>query len=167
MLQITVYNREKAVAYATEWAYRRNPRYLDFQGLGGDCTNFVSQCIYHANYIMNFTPIYGWYYISSDNRTASWTGVPYLYRFLIQNQGPGPFASEAVIEAMQPGDVIQLGDENQTFYHTLIVTDTGEIPNTNNILIASHTNDSLRRPLNTYQFMNIRYLHIEGVRHQT
>ena len=97
----------------------------------------------------------------------SWTGVPYLYRFLIQNQGPGPFASEAVIEAMQPGDVIQLGDENQTFYHTLIVTDTGEIPNTNNILIASHTNDSLRRPLNTYQFMNIRYLHIEGVRHQT
>lgn len=30
MLQTTEYNREKAVAYAVEWAYRRNPRYLDF-----------------------------------------------------------------------------------------------------------------------------------------
>ena len=24
----------------------RNPAYLDFHGLGGDCTNFVSQCLY-------------------------------------------------------------------------------------------------------------------------
>ena len=167
MLQTTEYQREKAVAYAVEWAYRRNPRYLDFQGLGGDCTNFVSQCIYHANYIMNFTPVYGWYYLSSDNRTASWTGVSYFYRFLTANQGPGPFASETAAESIQPGDVIQLGDDNGKFYHTLLVTDTGEIPDNSNIFIAAHTDDSLHRPLNTYQFSNIRYLHIEGVRYQS
>ena len=40
------YNRELAVAYAHRWAYGRNPEYFDFQGIGGDCTNFASQCIY-------------------------------------------------------------------------------------------------------------------------
>ena len=37
---------EKAVRYAGKWAYGRNPAYFDFDGLGGDCTNFISQCIY-------------------------------------------------------------------------------------------------------------------------
>ena len=36
------YNREKAVAYARAWALKRNPRYLDFEKMGGDCTNFAS-----------------------------------------------------------------------------------------------------------------------------
>ena len=40
------YNRANAVAYAKKWAYGRNPKYYDFSDLGGDCTNFASQCIY-------------------------------------------------------------------------------------------------------------------------
>ena len=79
------YNREKAVAYAHQWAYRRNPAFLDFQELGGDCTNYASQCIFAGAGIMNYTPVYGWYYINGNNRTASWTGVVYLYNFLTQN----------------------------------------------------------------------------------
>lgn len=37
------YDEAAAVAYARRWALLRNPAYLDFHGLGGDCTNFVSQ----------------------------------------------------------------------------------------------------------------------------
>jgi len=37
-----VYNREKAIEYAQKWAYKRNPRYFDFEDIGGDCTNVVS-----------------------------------------------------------------------------------------------------------------------------
>ena len=37
------YNREKAVSYAEKWAFSRNPRYMSFDGIGGDCTSFVSQ----------------------------------------------------------------------------------------------------------------------------
>ena len=40
------YRRQQAVAYAHYWAYRRNPSYYDFEAIGGDCTNFVSQCIF-------------------------------------------------------------------------------------------------------------------------
>ncbi|HOA41990.1 MAG TPA: amidase domain-containing protein, partial [Bacillota bacterium] len=46
MLINTEYNRNKAIEYAERWAFDRNPRYLDFEKLGGDCTNYVSQCIY-------------------------------------------------------------------------------------------------------------------------
>ena len=70
------YNRREAVAYAHRWAYGRNPAYYDYEHLGGDCTNFASQCIYAGCGIMNFTPTFGWYYIDANNnfyyaRTAS------------------------------------------------------------------------------------------------
>ena len=58
------YNRQAAVAYAHRWAFGRNPAYSNFDGMGGDCTNFASQCLYAGTGIMNFTPTYGWYYLS-------------------------------------------------------------------------------------------------------
>ena len=44
------YNRRAAVAYAHRWAFRRNPVFYDYEGLGGDCTNFASQCLYAGNW---------------------------------------------------------------------------------------------------------------------
>ena len=58
-----MYNRERAVEYAHKWAFSRNPRYYDFQNIGGDCTNFASQVIYAGCGEMNYTPTFGWYYI--------------------------------------------------------------------------------------------------------
>jgi len=78
-MTLTVYDRESAVAYAKRWALSRNPQYFDFTEIGGDCTNFVSQCIYAGAKVMNFTPIFGWFYRSASDRTASWTGVEFLY----------------------------------------------------------------------------------------
>ena len=40
-----LYDPSKAVAYAKKWAYYRNPDYYDYSNLGGDCANFVSQCL--------------------------------------------------------------------------------------------------------------------------
>ena len=42
---ILSYDPTSAIAYAKEWAYRRNPRYHDYSNEGGDCANFVSQCL--------------------------------------------------------------------------------------------------------------------------
>ena len=75
------YNREKVLSYAKRWAMSRNPAYYDFEDLGGDCTNFASQCIFAGSGVMNFIRTFGWYYINSNNRSPSWTGVPYLYNF--------------------------------------------------------------------------------------
>ena len=108
MPELLPYNREAAVAYAHTWAYRRNPAYFDFSGIGGDCTNFASQCIYAGAGVMNFTPLYGWFYRTANDRTPSWTGVQYLYDFLTRNLGAGPFATEVSLSQLEPGDVVQL-----------------------------------------------------------
>ena len=158
-MQEIAYDRAAAAAYARKWALGRNPAYYSFSGIGGDCTSFVSQCIYAGAGVMNYTPVFGWFYISANERTASWTGVEYLWDFLTSNQGPGPFGEEVSRQELLPGDIIQLGDRAGDFYHSLLVVETRP-----RILICAHSNDALDRPLDTYNFARARFFHIEGVR---
>ena len=163
MLSIKPYHRTNAVNYARTWARSRNPAYYDFSDLGGDCTNFISQCIYAGCCQMNFTPTFGWFYLSPNQRTPSWSGVPYLYQFLTTNDGLGPFAQVVGPEQIEPGDVVQLGDSEGDFYHSLLVTGKSG----SNILVATHSYDALDRPLTSYSYQIARYLHIMGARVQT
>lgn len=160
MLITIPYQRQSAVEYARKWAFGRNPAFYDFENLGGDCTNFASQCLYAGSGVMNYTPTFGWYYRSSYDRTPSWTGVQYLYQFLTQNKGAGPFAIETNRSRMLPGDIIQLGDQNGRFYHSPIVVAVED----NEIYVAAHSYDAYMRPLSTYIYDQARFLHIEGVR---
>lgn len=153
------YNRALAVEYARRWALGRNPAFYDFSDLGGDCTNFASQSIFAGAGVMNYTPVFGWFYRSSSDRTASWTGVEYLYNFLTTNKSVGPFASVVPWDQALPGDIVQLGDETGDFYHSPVITEV-----TPTILVCAHSYDALDRPLNTYDFYTARFLHIEGVR---
>ena len=153
------YNREEAVAYARKWAFGRNPEYYDFSELGGDCTNFVSQCLYAGCGVMNYTPTFGWYYNSPDSRAPAWTGVNELYRFLVNNRSAGPYAEEVSASEVMPGDLVQLGDRNGGFYHTPIIISTSP-----EILVAAHSYDALDRPLSSYFAFTYRFLHIDGAR---
>lgn len=159
-----MYDREKAVLYAEEWAFGRNPEFYAFDEIGGDCTNFVSQCIYAGCGVMNYTPDFGWYYISPDDRSAAWTGVKYLYDFLVSNKGNGPYGEELPLAFAEKGDVIQLSFDGEIFAHTLIVTDTGIFPSADNILVAAHSYDAFDRPLGTYYYSESRLIHILGAR---
>ncbi|MDR0931158.1 MAG: amidase domain-containing protein [Clostridiales bacterium] len=149
-----MYNRDLAIEYAQEWALKRNPKYYNFDALGGDCTNFISQCLFAGYGAMNFTPITGWYYNNLNSRTAAWTGVEYLYKFIISNNQEGAKGSEIAAQDAQLGDIIQLGSINDGFYHSLIITGFQDgIP-----LICTHTYDSQMRLLSTYSYEKIRYL---------
>ncbi len=163
--RIHEYNRGRAVAYAHKWAYGRNPAYYDFENIGGDCTNFASQVIYAGSGLMNYTPTYGWYYIGANNRTPSWTGVNHLYNFLINNLGPGPIAEQVDVKDIQAGDIIQLSFVGNGFFnHSPVVVYTGSPPQPENILIATHTDDQDYYPLINFRWVDIRFLHIKGVR---
>jgi len=165
VLKTFPYNREKAVEYAHKWAYGRNPAYYDFEYLGGDCTNFASQSIYAGSGVMNYTPVYGWYYISSYNRTASWTGVNYLYSFLVNNKGVGPFAEVVDAEDVKPGDIVQLSFTGDgVFNHSPVIVEVGSPPAIDNILVAAHSIDRDYYPVTGYNWVDIRFLHILGVR---
>lgn len=160
MLATREYSRARALEYARRWALDRNPLYYDYTGIGGNCTNFVSQCVYAGSCTMNYTPVYGWYYLSPAERTASWTGVQYFYNFIVGNEQIGPFAREVSAAEVEAGDVIQLGREENGYYHTLLaVGREGE-----DILVAAQSDDALDRPLSTYDYDYARFLHIEGVR---
>ena len=117
------YNAGKAVSYAQKWAYKRNPSYHDYSNEGGDCANFVSQCL-----------IAGGLGISSCSGSYGKGGtvpyVPYLQNCLVskgwKNSGSMPSSG------MPKGSVI-------TYYnggHVAIVVEGGKYPK-----IAAHTTD--------------------------
>ena len=159
------YNRARAVEYARRWALSRNPLFFDFTGRGGNCTNFISQCLLAGTCRMNFTRDFGWYYLSSEDRAAAWTGVEFFYNFITDNRegvgdGLGPFGREVNGGILLPGDVIQLGRDDGDYYHTLLVT--GYRGRT--YLVAAQSDNALNRPLSSYSYRRIRYIHIEGFR---
>ncbi len=160
MLLLQPYRREYAYRYAQRWALGRNPLFLNFSGIGGDCTNFISQCLYAGSCVMNETPTFGWYYHTASRRTASWTGVQYLYDFLTTNEGPGPFAQEVGAGDLLLGDVIQLGDASGRFYHSLLVVGF----TSRSYLVAAHSYDAWEMPLTSYFYDRARFLHIPGIR---
>ena len=163
MLVIKPYNRENAVAYAKKYAFGQNGAFGNFAGIGGNCTNFVSQSIYAGGCVMNYMPTFGWYYISLDERSPSWTGVEYFFNFITQNAGVGPFGRVETVDEAEVGDVIQLGREAEGYYHTLLIVGfDGEDP-----LVAAQTDNAYARPLSTYDYDYARFIKILGIRYDT
>ena len=167
MLVYKPYNRARAVEYARRWALSRNPLFTNFAGRGGDCTNFVSQAVLAGSCEMNFTRDFGWYYISPNDRAPAWSSVEYFYDFITgapefssRNGGIGPYGIEVDSTGALEGDAVQLADETGDFYHTLLITGFSE----GQTLVSAHTNDALDKPLSSYNFTSLRYIHIEGVR---
>jgi hypothetical protein len=155
------YDRAAVLRYAENWALSRNSAYYDYSALGGDCTNFASQCVFAGCGVMNPTPVHGWYYKGSNNKSPSWTGVSFLYQFLLNNTGAGPYAAETDITRVERGDIIQLA-HNGKFHHSLVVTDAGAAADS--IRVSAHTYDALRKPLMLYSYDQFRCLHILGAR---
>ena len=153
------------MAYARRWAFSRNPHYYNFDRVGGDCTNFASQCLFAGCGVMNFTPDIGWYYRSASSRAAAWTGVEYFYRFLTENVDGvgstlGPFATLVTQAELEIGDFVQFGRDTGDFYHTPVVVGFSRgVP-----LLAAHTNDAFGKPLTAYYFERLRCIHILGAR---
>jgi len=147
------YNRDESVNYAVKWALDRNPLYYNYDKIGGDCTNFISQCLFAGIHQMNYRKN-GWYYVDANNKSPSWTGVEFLYKFLINNKYEGPKGRLVEKSALQIGDIVQLSFDGNIYGHTLIVTkmENGKI------YICAHTIDSKNRELNTYNYKDIRYI---------
>ncbi|MGN1201582.1 MAG: amidase domain-containing protein [Candidatus Caccovivens sp.] len=156
---IKEYDRQKAVDYAREWALSHNPAFYHYAGIGGDCTNFISQCLLFGDGVMDYSQL-GWFYRSVNDHSASWTSVKFLNDFLLRKSGTGPFASVQPMNNLQIGDIIQLRQNPTHFNHTVIIS---KIEN-GNIYVCAHSNDALDKPLSRYYFKELKGLHIEGIR---
>ena len=136
MLERIPYDRRAAVAYAHQWAYGRNPDFYDYEEIGGDCTNFASQCLYAGTGVMNFDPVYGWFYRDPNDKAPAWTGVEYFFDFITrQPPSPGPFGISSkhvkaaplsncgqgsfsgLFEKVQVSEHLNSGEFHPLFYH--------------------------------------------------
>ena len=166
MLLTRPYFRERAVEYARRWALDRNPLFYDFTGGGGNCTNFVSQCVLAGCCTQNFTPDFGWYYVSVDDRSPSWTSVEFFYDFMTGSGNfppkltrEGPLGMEVNVNRAEAGDVVQLYDAVGDFYHTLIISEIKD----GEILVCAQSDNALDRPLSTYvNAAGARFIHIQA-----
>lgn len=153
------YDRISAVEYATKWALDKNPQYFHFEGIGGDCTNFISQCLLAGGGKMNFDKYYGWFYIDQNNRSPSWTSVNYLQRFLLSNKSPGFNVKIMPIDKLEIGDIIQIRQTPENFNHSVIITKIVS----SQIYVSAHSYDALNKPLSSYKAIEFKGLHIVGI----
>lgn len=129
--------------------------YYDFSVISGnyDCTNFVSHALLAggATVYNNGNPASGWYYTNLSNRSYSWSGVPNLYNFLINNNTKGPSGThqnyftfhEASAYPFVDGDIIQF--HNGTIWrHSTIITGFYQV-GTNNLgaLVTGRTSPTM------------------------
>lgn len=159
------YDRAAALAYAEAYAMTRNPDWADFSYSGGNCQNFVSQCLLAGGIPADPYGDAVWTYGGDGyERSGSWASVSQFQRYASGNTGYGLVSLvDAPYFSGQPGDLIQMGDANG-WHHTVIIGDTvrDEAGNTVDYLIHSNTNDMKNFPASLYGYPVFSLIRIAG-----
>lgn len=145
-------SRRKAVEYADRWAgaaadlesgYGYNPDYPNYDGKGGDCSNYVSQILHEGG----FKTGGGWSYKSAA-ASRSWCNASALAGHLLRS-GKGYAIikgtySQVFKEAYKliPGDVIAYQEKDKVVHMAFVVgADSKGYP-----LVNTHTTDRCHVP---------------------
>lgn len=80
---VNSYNPQAAVEYSDKYAISYNSSYSNYNSIGGDCANFVSQCLYAGGLKMTD----GWYWKSYEERSGSWSYCPSQVEYMSKNCG--------------------------------------------------------------------------------
>lgn len=166
------YDRAAAVAYARQWVGVRNDDWPDYSRNGGNCQNFVSQCLYAGGIPMDiYSPgVWKWYGSTPNNlsqmagRSASWSAVVSFLDYVENNTGYGLAAvADAPYYSGSPGDIIHLGNA-QRWRHTVLITDVVEDGegNIEDYLICSNTADLRDFPVSAYAYTRQMLIRVVG-----
>ena len=130
-----------------------------FNADGGDCTNFVSRCLYEGGWPMkgpahNIDPNYHWYMYGimykypwpySNSFTCADDFSKFLYIYIYSDRGyPCSLAHHPWNEYFEIGDIVQIdytGDGRMD--HTMIVTEI----NGDEMYVTYHTENTHRKAL--------------------
>ncbi|MGL4107981.1 amidase domain-containing protein [Clostridium sp. LP20] len=127
------YNPLKSIAYAQRHALNYNKDFKSFDKEGGDCTNFISQCINHGGISVSNT----W-----KPYTHPWLRVNELYYYLLR-RGLGQDITN--IKPYPIGSIIQFYSNKKGFFsHSGIITK--ELAN-GDYLYCCHSYDKINFPL--------------------
>ncbi len=164
------YNRNKAVGYALKYALSPNPEFRYFSSTlnaGGDCTNFISQCLLAGGAEMVYDNNPWWYNhnnLSStmdDTWSLSWSIAHSLYWNIMRNSVENKKGIKAQIlsaaSMLELGDIIFYENDENRIFHSTIVTDY----NNGSPLVSQHTYD-LRNVsyIKPYRVKAMHFMHI-------
>lgn len=153
------YDREAAAAYSQNWVGKRNVVWDDFTGQGGNCQNFVSQCLYAGGIPRDITGEQVWSWRKKDTdmpenqmSSDSWINVNAFRRYASENHRYGLAAlPDASYLEGEVGDVIQMGFTG-SWSHTVLITRivTDDKGNILDYLVDSNTADLKNFPVSAY-----------------
>lgn len=127
------------VAMPPDYSFHYNNEYRNYNGHGGDCTNFASQILYEGG---NFPKNGSWNY-NSGGATAAWVGANAFHIYMLYSGRASLIASgsyENILEHsynLLPGDYIAYERKGKVA-HISIVTD---FDNKGYALVNSHNTD--------------------------
>lgn len=151
------YSRRAAVKYAVTYAIKPNPHYRYFAAHGdggGDCSSFISQCLYAGGAVMIYDKPRPWWYntngtalINKHTWSLSWSVANSLYWFLkVQgtSKATGLRGLEVKnIDELELGDVIQYENISGSIYHSAIITAFTYEKGVKEPLISQHSFNAL------------------------
>lgn len=165
------YSRANAVNYAITYALTPNAAYKYFPLIGdngGDCSNFISQCLRAGGANMVYNTSHPWWYKHNNNLntkddtwSVSWAVAHSLYWTLKVNEEKnlsGPKGLEINnINKLQIGDLIFYEDAAGKIFHSAIITSMlNSYP-----LISQHTFEALNIPYEkTWEHSKVHFLKI-------
>lgn len=143
-------DRVTAVKYARDNALIINPQWGNYESMGGDCTNFTSQCLYNGKVPFDSSGTYKWYWYSDSNRVPPWTGATEFRQYALGNNSAttnnyGLYAKASSWGYVIQSDIVQLGGSSP--YHSMfisaIVADLYD--NITDYLICQHSTSAQER----------------------
>lgn len=159
----TSYSSSDAVTYAETYYSNYNSSYPDWSEYGGDCANFISQCLYAGGKNMKGTPgtssaaedWSNWFSkgtsCNTKNVSSTWRGANAFRNYWQSNaNGYTKFTSvgSSSYQYGFKGDAISLLNSNGSAYHTLIIV--GYDSANNDFIVAAHTGNTKTAKLSNY-----------------
>lgn len=158
-----IYHRQAAVAYADKYAGkawgagnngRYNHKYSNLNGAGGDCTNFISQCL--GDREGGKISMDGSWYCRGSHGSAAWVRTVSFAHWLIYSgratklakgtfnelNRPGDKFKAGAIRELRPGDIIAYEEKGEIQHFAMVTAvDSSGYP-----LINAHTTDRYHCP---------------------
>lgn len=142
------WNYSAASNYALQWAYSRNPAYINFTN---DCTNFASQALRAGGWkdtaTLISTQMHSWFYKSSTNYAQTWSTANGLKNRIVNGYETGAtklgrsfggLGPEYLNNQIRVGDIIFADWEGDGIYnHTMVVTSVSY----SETLVSYHSTD--------------------------
>jgi putative cell wall-binding protein len=105
------YLKEKAIEYSDKYALSYNPAYANYNGAsGGDCANFVSQCLAAGGLPMDKD----WFWYSKTNASNSFIGATSLNTYLLRH---GKSIDNPANSEVFPGNPVFYGYSTAGYAH--------------------------------------------------